>query len=444
MSYIRSGWCPPVEQPERFPLNANAPEHWIRTTGPSNWFQLSHPPGWESEIDGTILHLTSSDGVNTLTLHCIWFEDGPRRLDAESLSLEEIFPIRRKVTPIESLNIAYDSIGLHGEAVLGPDTPWWKRAVTRNEWRQWRVWAIRSQSLCVLAISLQAAEFDAEADTLVRLMLESLEFSDPLADPPSLFANKVLGVAQSRFPDYDVQLDDRLQLRLGDSIINLFNLYRSYAPDPERFDEIVEPALNTLVEVQNWGSERLSPPLDDVRGRIMPMLYPETVWQEHFGEFAAQPWVAGLVIMYVVDEDESYWYIRRDLVEQWSISMDDVHEYSLQNLDGYFEQNSMEFMLTGDPEGPRLLLPHRADTYNTARLLSGAFHSSMQEILGREFIVGVPNRDFFVAVSLHSDDMIDEIRRKVADDFDRMDHPLSNRLLLVSSDGVSEYTSEVL
>jgi hypothetical protein len=428
----------------RLPLTTNVPEHWNRATGPSNWFELSHPPGWESEIDGTILHLTSSDGVNTLTLHCIWFEDGPAQLDADNLSLKEIFPVRRNVTQVEPLEIAYENIGLHGEAVLGPETPWWKRAVTRNEWRHWRVRAIRSDSLCVLAISLQAPDFDPEADTLIRIMLESLQFAVPLADPPSLFADHVLAVAQARFPDHDVQLDERLQLRLGESIVNLLNLYRTYVTSPNQFDEIVESALNTLLEVQNWSPSRLNPQLHEVHGRIMPMLYPESVWQDHFSDFAAQPWVAGLVIMYVVDESESYWYIRSDLLEQWSVSIEELHELSLQNLDGYFEENSMEFMLTGDPEGPRLLLPHRADTYNTARLLSGSFHSSVQDILGREFVVGVPNRDFFVAVSMHSDDMIDEIRQKVAADFDRMDHPLCNRLLLVSSDGVSEYPSEVL
>lgn len=425
---------------EGHPLFPTAPEHWTRATGPSNWFQISHPPGWESEIDGTLLHLTSSDGDNTLTLHCIWFEDGPRPLDADSLALEEIFPVRRDVVESEPLDIEYENIGLRGEAVLGPDTPWWKRVVTKREWRSWRVWAVRRESLCLLVISLQAPDFDPEADTLVRMMLESLDFAEPLADPPSMFADHVLAVAQRRFPEYDVQLDDRLQLRLGDSIINLFNLYRSYISTPERFDEIVEPALSTLVEVQNWGPDRLNPELDEVRERIMPMLYPESVWQEHFAEFTAEPWVAGLVILYVVDEDDSYWYIRDDLVEQWAISADELHRLSLLNLEGYFERNSMEFMLTGEPEGPRLLLPHRADTYNTSRLLSDSFHSSVQDLLGREFIVGAPNRDFFVAVSLGSDDMIDEIRRKVAEDFTRMDHPLSDRLLLVSSDGVSEYT----
>jgi hypothetical protein len=53
--------------------------------------------------------------------------------------------------------------------------------------------------------------------------------------------------------------------------------------------------------------------------------------------------------------------------------------------------------------------------------------------------VGVPNRDFFVAVSLDSDEVIEQVCAKVVDDHDRMDHPLSKRLLLVSSDGVSEF-----
>jgi hypothetical protein len=37
-----------------------------------------------------------------------------------------------------------------------------------------------------------------------------------------------------------------------------------------------------------------------------------------------------------------------------------------------------------------------------------------------------------------------EIRRKVEDDFNRMDHPLSPRLLLVSADGVSEFPERPL
>ena len=99
----------------------------------------------------------------------------------------------------------------------------------------------------------------------------------------------------------------------------------------------------------------------------------------------------------------------------------------------------MELILTGEPDGAQLLLPERPDAYNSARLLSKSFHRSLQELLGREFVVGVPNRDFFVAVSLNSDEVIEQVQTKIIDDHDRMDHPLSKRLLLVSSDGVSEF-----
>lgn len=424
-------------------MPGHVPEHWESSTGPSNWFEIRRPPAWNCETDSNIVNLTSSDGRISLTLHCIWLTHGIAELGRDSLPLEEIFPVRRDVNELPPLNIADENIGLQGEAVLGPDTPWWKRALARSEWRKWRIHAIRRESICVIAIFLQDDEFDPEADTIVRLVLESIEFAEPLADPPQTFAERVLGVARDRFSNLDCVLDDRLQLRLGDSTINLFNLYRSYAQIPDRFEEIVEPALDTLVEVQGWSESRVRPPLEDVRDRIMPMLYPESVWQEQFAEFVAQPWIAGMVILYVVDEHDAYWYIREDLLEEWGIDIDDLHDIALLNLDRYFDENSMEFTLTGEDEGPRLLLPHRSDAYNTARLLSVDFHSSMQSILGREFVVGVPNRDFFVAASLDSNEMINHIRKKVLDDFDRMDHPLSSRLLLVSSDGVSEYVDAI-
>jgi hypothetical protein len=424
-------------------LTANVPDHWNTSIGPSNWFSLRHPPGWNSQTDGNILHLTSSDDRISLTLHCIWLEGAVHRLEDHSLLLEEIFPVRRNVESLPSLDIAQENIGVQGEAVLGPETPWWKRAMAPQEWRRWRVRAIKCESLCVMVIYLQDDEFDPEADTIMRLVMKSIEFSKPLADPPSMFADRVLKIARSQFPGYVCELDDQLQLQLGESKINLFNVYRRYANSPGQFEEIVQPALDTLHDVQNWDTTRLNPSLDDIRDRIMPMLYPESTWQEQFPDFAAQPWVGGLTILYVVDEADAYWYIRTDLIEPWGVSVEDLHAIAIQNLNAYFEENPMELMLTGEPDGAQLLLPERPDAYSSARLLSESFHLSLQELLGREFVVGLPNRDFFVAVSLDSDKVIEQVRAKIADDYERMDHPLSKRLLLVSSDGVSEFVGRI-
>ena len=420
-------------------MTANVPDHWNTSVGPSNWFALRHPPGWNSQTEGNILHLTSSDDRISLTLHCIWLDASVERLEDHSLLLEEIFPIRRNVLSLPSLDIPQENLGVQGEAVLGPETPWWKRALSAQEWRRFRIRAIKCHSLCVMVIYLQDDEFDPEADTIMQVVMRSIEFSEPLADPPSMFADRVLNIARDQFPGYVCELDDQLQLQLGESRINLFNVYRRYANSPDQFEEIVQPALDTLHDVQNWDSSRLNPSLDDIRDRIMPMLYPESTWKKQFPEFAAQPWIAGLTILYVVDETDAYWYLRNDLIEPWGVTIEDIHEIAIENLNAYFEAHPMELMLTGEPDVAQLLLPERPDAYNSARLLSESFHQSLQELLGREFAVGVPNRDFFVAVSLESDNVIEQVREKIADDHDRMDHPLSKRMLLVSTDGVSEF-----
>jgi uncharacterized protein YtpQ (UPF0354 family) len=99
----------------------------------------------------------------------------------------------------------------------------------------------------------------------------------------------------------------------------------------------------------------------------------------------------------------------------------------------------MEMAVAGsEQEGPTMLMPGRADSYNSARLLSEPFLSRMREVIGGDFAVGVPGRDFFVAVSLKSAQMIDHVRQKVREDYTQTDHPLTDRLLLSSIDGVSE------
>ena len=84
-------------------------------------------------------------------------------------------------------------------------------------------------------------------------------------------------------------------------------------------------------------------------------------------------------------------------------------------------------------------MPTGPDAYNNVRLLNEPFHEKMQSLLGGQFAVGIPNRDFFVAVSLESKETVRHVRNRVLEDYETMDHPLTTRLLLVSRDGISEY-----
>jgi hypothetical protein len=386
--------------------------------------------------------LTAPDGGGVLSLSCFWRE-GPGTSDDDEmekvLHLDRLFPRRRNVQQLKPVAAAEICIGYQGEALLGGDSPWWRRIFKKKQWRHWRIWCLRQNSVYVLALYLQSGKLDHEAETVAGMIVNSIEFNDLPACTPDVFSRRVIELARSKFPLLECQPAPDFQILLGESKINLVNFYRSYVNSPEQFESIVLPALATVVQVQEWGKSQSEPELDAVRSRIMPMLYPEDVWHERLPNMVGTPWVGGLVVLYVIDESRAYWYIRDDLIASWNLSPDELHVIALENLNRYFEDQPMEFTVAGEEEGPRLLVPARQDAYNTARLLSENFHEKLRGVLGGEFAVGTPSRDFFVAISLDSTETIEHVRKKVEDDYQSMDHPLSDRMLLVTHDGVTEY-----
>ena len=413
------------------------PDHWKSLTGPSSWFRVWAPPTWPTEQIEGVTHLMLPDQAGILSVRCVWGE-------ADSLSnaidFDRLFARRRQMRRIPGLHLSQPSMAWSGEAVLDPPQPWWKRWFTRSKWHRWSAWAVEwpRMTLLVTFIERRDRPRDPENSTLVRMVLNTLEAPEMIADPPQVFAQRALELARDRFPLLTCEIADEFQLRLGKSNVNLFNFYRTYVQSPDRFENILLPALTTVVQVQEWGEDQTTPALDLVRERIMPMLYPEHVWRKNFPNFVAEPWVGNLMILYVVDEAQAYWYIRSELLTKWNISAEQLHDIAMTNLERYFDDNPAEMLLTGQEEGPKLLMPHKPDAYNTSRLLSQTFHQKLRDVLGREFAVGLPNRDFFVALSTDAPDMVRNIRDRVREDYSQMDHPLTDKLLLISQDGVSE------
>lgn len=418
-------------------LRQQPPEHWKFATGPSGWFRIWHPPTWRVEALEGVVHIMLPEQAGILSLRCVWGQTP--RLD-NAIEFDRLFPQRRNMKSLRALNLSQMSVGWQGEAVLEPHRPWWRRWLTRRNWHRWKAWAVDwSQALLVVTfVERGDRPHDPETDTLVRMVLNTLEAPEMLADPPHLFARRALELARQKFPLLESEIIGEFQLKLGKSNVNLFNFYRSYVQSPERFENILLPALTTVVQVQEWGEEQTTPSLDHVRERIMPMLYPEHVWRQNFPNFVGEPWVGNLMILYVVDEAQAYWYIRNELLQKWRLSAEQLHDLAMHNLERYFDEHPAEMVLSGQEDGPKLLMPHKPDAYNTSRLLSPSFHEKLRDLLGREFAVGMPNRDFFVALSTDAPDMLQHIRDRVREDFSQMDHPLTDKLLLVSPDGVSE------
>ena len=111
----------------------------------------------------------------------------------------------------------------------------------------------------------------------------------------------------------------------------------------------------------------------------------------------------------------------------------------MDNLDSYAVDHPMQVNVIGDEEDPQMLVPVNPDPYNSSRILGRNFHQRLREMFGPEVLVGVPNRDFFVAMSLNHPQLISPVRERVVQDYHSMHHPLTERLLVISADGVSEY-----
>ncbi len=383
--------------------------------------------------------LASPDGESVLTLRAAWSQDTEEVPLERLISPDSVFLRNRAVRDAAAIRGDFESLSLEGEAQLERRPPWWKRPFARSQWRRWRLWGLRQGPVVLMGHLVHSAAPDHEMESIAALILRTLQFTPNPADPPNVFAERVLALAKNKFPLLDCEAGEGFQLKLGESNVNLFNFYRSYIKVPEKFEEIILPALTTVVQIQGWGSEQSDPPLESVRERVMPMLYPEEVWQERFPNFVGQSWIAGLAVLYVVDESHAYWYVRQELLEQWRVELDDLHEIALANLDSYFENKPMEMAVAGGDDGPTMVMPTQPDSYNAVRILSESFRTKMREVIGSTFAIGLPSRDFFVAVNLDSEEMLAHVRQRVRDDHDEMDHPLSEELLLISPDGVSAF-----
>lgn len=415
-------------------------ENWDLLTGPAGWFRIWHPPQWRvvQNEDGS-QSLSPQDERGFFVLRPLWTRT-PEQVNASPAIAPGGQSQNRNVRLVEESGVPHCLYSRTGEASVNRPETRWQRLLHRPAWRTWQMWVLQQGPIVLIATLVHGDVVDPELTTLCRMVLQSIEFVQSPADPPEVFAERVLALAQRRFPLLECRPADGLQIRVGASMLNLVNFYRLYVRAPDRFEDIVLPALTTVVQVQEWGDAQTRPPLERVRDRIMPMLYPESVWQDRFARFVGTPWVAGLAVLYVVDEPHAYWYISQELLSQWRLSLDELHSLSLENLERYFEKHPMELAVAGAENGAAaLLMPDTSDSYNASRLVSTAFTAQLRNAAGGNLAIGLPGRDLFVAVNLKFPDMLAHVRNRVREDFASMDHPLTDRLLLLTADGMCEF-----
>lgn len=434
---------------------------WRLCRGPANWFTFLCPDSIEVRQTQTVIELrmkdelsddpksrskttTSPQSIGSEQPHVLsivtWWDDtnhDAQRRNSPDLSV--LFPQVLSLQPESRLDIPAVNESWSGTSRRLKSACWLARVFGRRSSFEWRLWTVRHEKLMLVATvqSPDRRPLNGPFLEICEMILSTLELAEQPAWPPDVFLKQVIDVARHHFPLLHTSASRGFSVKLGQSEISLSNFYRMYLQQPENFRRIVVPGLATVVRLQELGPDQLAPSLEQVKERILPILAAED--DPRSDERVQMPWVGGLNVGYVVDEDDSYRYVHQRMIEAWDLSPDDLHDLALSNLRRYSATHPLEVTMVGEDEAPQLLMPVKPDAYNCSRVLDPDFHVQLRELFGPELIIGVPNRDFFVAATLKDPALILQIRKRVNEDFATMHHPLTKRLLVVSADGVSEY-----
>ncbi|MFO1020389.1 MAG: DUF1444 family protein [Planctomycetales bacterium] len=420
-------------------MNGDAWVHWVEHEGPGGSFRISLPPTWKTTIHTGSMIIEPATGSGYLTLRFQSLEELGKLPDKRSV-LRAMFPARRKVHDIPSPHGDSWKWGLSGDADLDRPRYWWSRMFRRKNWRPWVMWFANMQDKLCLALYLRKNVRDYEEENLIRMALATLKFSPPRPRDSVELLQHAAVMVQRKFPRKKVSLSPPWALLVDGVVIDMKQAWAEFEEAPEQLEAIIWSRLWPVLKTPANPYQPHELTWEAIQNRIMPMLCVEGGSTQFQGQLIANEWVAGLSVTYVLDEPHSYRYIHRDLFRTWGVSLEHLHAQALTNLERYFDASPMEFAVSENSDAARLLLPVRADAYNASRLLSEKFQQKLRDELGAEYAVGLPSRDFFVAVSLNSTDTLEWMKQRITDDFQQLDHPLSKRLLLITSDGVSELT----
>ena len=251
---------------------------------------------------------------------------------------------------------------------------------------------------------------------------------------PEAFGERVARILTQQFPDRAVELAGPLDLILNGKHLGLDNLYRMVQHQPDQGLEIVENYIERLIEGDALSAMPL--PLSVAKPRIMPRIQPLSIFEHLDREQVAHvPFVNDTVIVFVMDMPQMTVSITVEQLVRWGLQSEDLDVIARENLARYAPD--LQIQLVDSNEGGRAAIVARQDGYDAARLLLGKLHHRLAPELHGDFYVATPSRDMFLALSCDPDEFVDRLRKRVAIDYKRLPYPITNRLFVVTRDGVA-------
>lgn len=195
-----------------------------------------------------------------------------------------------------------------------------------------------------------------------------------------------------------------------------------------------------------WVPRRRAGPGPGIRGdfaanrsRILPQVVPESllaVCRASGRELVTVPFPGQLAVAFVVDEEERYYYITRQTQRSWRVSEAEMLAQALGNL----RETSQDLVWKQIGTGPRtFFLCETFDGYDASRIL---LVRELTRIAGRvagSLVVGIPHRDYMIALGDGDPAFVAEIAASVHEDFQRSAYPITPELFTLDGGRVTPY-----
>ena len=250
------------------------------------------------------------------------------------------------------------------------------------------------------------------------------------------FLEDVAQLVSKRFPLINLERSAAdFSLRLNGHWVSLENLYRASADRQDLLESTVDRWVIELLRAAE-GSPDLKAPLDEVRDRVLPMILPAGARGDD-DSMMRQMLVSGLTVGYVIDSPHSMAHISRQLAEGWGTDIDDLHELAVRNL--LARSQTLAAHAAQDESGQvNLVLVQTLDGYDASRILLPGLYERLREHLGSPFGAAIPNRDILICFR-DAPNVVMSLREQVKGDHASMPHQVTDRLFLITPDGLATY-----
>jgi len=249
------------------------------------------------------------------------------------------------------------------------------------------------------------------------------------------FIERVIEHVREKFPLAKIaRAEQAFSVKVNGHVASMENLYRMTVLRPTDLNRHVDRWMVELLRASE-GTPDQTATFDELKERIFPMVISHTTTDLSRGTMVTQPLVSGLMVAYAVDQDRTISYIPQRIFEDWKLTVDELHEIALNNL--VAKSEAINAHAAQDEEGNvNLILFQTMDGYDASRVLLPTLHDRLREYLGSPFCAGIPNRDILLCFR-DDPETVERLGQQIADDFKSMPHQVTDKLLLITPDGIA-------